>query len=139
DLFSKPAAHLGAGIAAGDGVQFALPAKLVEHVLPAVILKPGILLARVQPERDRAIQCEGWILADEVIRRGVTHLDSGIADGIERLQGGNDLAAGESLDLEFVVGGFSYVFRNRLRRAEGNVQRLRPARGATPFQIWHRL
>src|SRR5205823_5154408 len=30
DLLAKPAAHLGAGVAAGDGVQFGFPAKLIE-------------------------------------------------------------------------------------------------------------
>ncbi len=69
----------------------------------------------------------------------MTHLDRGVAHGVERLQGRNDLAAGKSLDLKFIVGGFGDVFRNRLRGAERNVERLRPARGAAPFQLGHRL
>ncbi len=104
-----------------------------------MILEPGILLARIQSERNRAIEREGRVLADEVVGCGVTHLDGRVGHRIDRLQGGNDFAAGESLDLKFVVGGFRYVFRNRLRRTEGNVERFRPARGAAPFQLGHRL
>src|SRR5207237_5185912 len=88
DLLAKPAAHLGAGVAAGDGVQFGFPAKLIEHVLATVVLEPGILLARVQPERDGAIEREGRVLADEVIGGGVAHLDGGIGYSVERMQGG---------------------------------------------------
>src|SRR5258708_25015882 len=139
NFLADPAAHLGAGIAAGDSVCFVLLAELVEHVLTAVILKPGILLARVQTERNGAIEREGRVLADEVIGGGVTHLDRAIAHRVERLQGWNDLAAGESLNLKLVVGGFRDIFRDRLRCTEGNVERLRPARGTAPFQLWHRL
>src|SRR5262245_11068731 len=39
DLLAKPTAHLGAGIAAGYGIEFGFPAKFIEHVLAAVILK----------------------------------------------------------------------------------------------------
>src|SRR5260370_28230153 len=67
DFLAEPAAHLGAGIAAGDSVCLVLLAELVEHVLTAVILKPGILLARVQTERNGAIEREGRGLAYEVI------------------------------------------------------------------------
>jgi hypothetical protein len=94
---------------------------------------------RIQPEWNGAIEREGRVLADEVIGGGVAHLDRGVGHRIERLQRRNDLAAGESLNLEFVVGGFRDIFRNRLRRTEGNVERLRPARGAAPFQFGHRL
>ena len=133
DLLAETATHLGARVAACDAVDVVLLAELVEHVLAAVILKPGILLARIQPERNRAIKRKGRVLADEVIGGGMTHLDRGVAHRIDRLQGRNDLASGESLNLKLVVGGFGDVFRNRLRRAEGNVERLRPARGAAPF------
>jgi len=40
----------------------------------------------------------------------MTHLDGRIAHGIDRLQGRNDLASGESLNLKLVVGGFGDVF-----------------------------
>jgi len=101
----------GAGVAAGDAVQFVLPAELIEHVLAAVVLNHRVLLARIQPERNGAIQREGRVLADEVIGRGVTHLDRGVAHRIDRLQRRDDLATGERLNLEFIVGGFRDVFR----------------------------
>src|SRR5436853_7485006 len=40
---------------------------------------------------------------------------------------------------ELVGGVCRNVDGNRLRGAEGIVERLRPARGAAPFQLWHRL
>ena len=126
-------------IAAGDGVYFALLAELIEHVLTAVILEPGILLARIQPERNRAIKRKGRVLADEVIGGGVTHLDRYIANCIDRLQCWNDLPAREGLDLKLVVGGFRDIFRNCFGCAEGHIQRLRPTCGAAPLQFRHRL
>src|SRR4051794_30055694 len=102
-----------------------------------MILEPGILLARIQSEWYRAVQRKRRILADEVIGRGVTHLDGGVAYRIKRLKGWNDLAAGKRLDLKFIVGGLRHVFRNRLGRTEWNVERFWPARGATPFQLGH--
>jgi hypothetical protein len=88
------------------------------------MVRIGILLARVQTERNGAIEREGWVLAYEVIGGGVTHLDRAIAHRVDHLQGGNDLASGESLDLEFIIGRFRDLFRNRLRCAVGNVERL---------------
>src|SRR3954451_21606840 len=102
-----------------------------------MILKPGILLTGIQPERDGAIECEGRVLADEVVCSGVTHLYGGVAYRIERLQGRNDLATGKGLNLEFIVGRFRDVFCNRLRRTEGDVERFWPARGTSPFQLGH--
>jgi len=92
-----------------------------------VILEPGVLLARIQPERKRIAQREGRVLADKIIGGGVAHLDGAVAHRIDSLERRNDFASSKALNLEFIVGGFRHVFRQRLGRAIGGVERFRKA------------
>ena len=66
-------------------------------------------------------------------------LDGAVLHGVENLQAGNDLAGGESLDLEFVVGGFADRLGHHLGAAMQRVERFRPARRHAPFDLRHRL
>src|SRR5262249_23693943 len=52
---------------------------------------------------------------------------------------GHDLARGEDLDLELVVGDFANELAEQLGAAVERVEGLRPARGEPPFQFRHRL
>src|SRR5207253_10773447 len=74
DLLAEPAAHLGAGIAPHQVVEIVLPGELVHQLETVAVVEPGVLLAPIEPERDRAEQREGRVLAD--IDRKSTRLNS---------------------------------------------------------------
>ena len=75
DLLAEPAAHLRAGVAAGEVDDVVLGVELAHQLEAVAFVHPRRHLARVQAERDRAAEREGRILAEEVVRRGVRHLD----------------------------------------------------------------
>ena len=59
------------------------------HQLHAVaFVHPGGHLARVQAERNRAVQREGRVLAEEVVRRGVGALDRALLHASTTANGG---------------------------------------------------
>jgi hypothetical protein len=119
----------------GKPIYAELLEELVAEFLAAALIPPGVLLARVQPERHRGVDREGRVLADIIIRDGVAHLDGAVGGGVERLQARHDLAGGKHLDLEFVVGHVSDVFGDLGRAAIDRVQRLREARGHAPLDL----
>ncbi|MGY4352451.1 hypothetical protein ACVWXM_008944 [Bradyrhizobium sp. GM7.3] len=139
DLLAEPAAHLGAGIAAEDGVRLERLQRLVGEVGAAAEMPPGFLMAMVHAERRAGGIGQRRLLADVEIERGLRHVDRSGADRIERLQAGNELAGREGLDLEFVVGGLGNIFRKSLSGAVDSVQRLREARGQAPFDLGRAL
>jgi len=69
----------------------------------------------------------------------MSHLDSTVLHGVEHLQTRNDFTARKSLDLEFVVGGFSDHLGHHLGAAMQRIERLRPARGHAPLDLRRRL
>jgi hypothetical protein len=100
---------------------------------------PGILLARVQAERQRGAEGESGILAEIIISRRVSHLDGAVLHGIEHLEARHDFAGGKNLNLEFIVGDFGDALGHIFRSAVKRIQRFRPACRQTPFQFRHRL
>ena len=135
DLLAEPAAHLGAGIAAGEADHAVLLEELVAELLAAALVPPGVLLARVEAERHRRVDRKGRILADIIIGDGVAHLDGAVGGRVQRLQAGNDFARRKHLDLELVVGHFGDVFRQLLGAAIDRVERLREARRQAPLDL----
>ena len=69
----------------------------------------------------------------------MAHFDGRALHGVEHLEAGHDFAGGESLDLEFVVGGFADHLRHHLGAAMQRIERFRPARRHPPFDFRHRL
>ena len=67
DLLAEPAAHLGAGVAAGKTDHAKFLEELVAELHAAALIPPGILHARIKAERHRGIDRKGRILADVVI------------------------------------------------------------------------
>src|SRR6266536_2651524 len=139
DLFTEPAAHLCAGVAADKRVHVVLLAKLVHQFHAVAVVEPRVLLTGIQPERDGTEQCPGRILADVVVRGGVADLDRAILAGVEHLQCGYDLACGEDLDLKLLVGGLGHVFCDRFASAVERIERFRPTRRQPPSDLRHRL
>ena len=135
DLLAEPAAHLGAGVAAGETDHAVFLEELVAELHAAALIPPGVLHARIEAERHRRIDRKGRILADVIIRDGVAHLDGAVGGRIKRLQARNDFAGGKYLNLEFVVGHFRDVFRELGRAVVNGVERLREARRHAPFDL----
>src|SRR6185437_8174744 len=103
DLLAEPAAHLGAGVAAGKSDHIVLLEELVAEFHAAALIPPGVLHTRIEPEWHRRIDGEGRILADIIIGNGMAHLDGVLGRRVERLQPRNDFASLENLDLKLVV------------------------------------
>ncbi len=125
DLLAKPAAHLGAGVAAGETDHTVFLEELISELHAAALIPPGILLARIEAERYRSIDGECRILADVIIRDGVAHLDGAVGGRVKRLQTRNDFTRGKDLDLKLVVGHFGDVLGKLRGAAVNRVERLR--------------
>src|SRR6476620_1564452 len=67
------------------------------------------------------------------------HFNGAVLYRVEHLQARHDFTGGEKLNLEFVVGGLCDRLAHDVDAAVNCVQRLRPARGYSPFQPWHGL
>src|SRR6478752_4482727 len=67
------------------------------------------------------------------------HFNGAVLYRVEHLQTRHDFTGCEKLDLEFVVGGLCDSLAHDVDAAVNCVQRLRPARGASPFQPRHGL
>ena len=102
-------------------------------------IHPGILHARVEPERDRRAECKGRVFAEIIVGRGVAHFDRAVLHRVGGGKTGHDLACGEHLDLELVVGSVCYRFGKNFRRAIESVERFRETRGQPPLELGHGL
>src|SRR6202011_660390 len=129
DLLAEPAAHLRAGIPGDEAVGVEFFAELIHQLEPIAIEKPRVLLACVEPKWDGTEKCPGRVLANEIVGSRMASLDGAVLDSVEHLEAGHDLACGERLDLELVVGGLRQVFRKSLARPVERVERLLPAGG----------
>ena len=96
---------------------------------------PGVLLTRIHTERDRTVDAEGRILADEVIAGRVPHFDRVVLDRVEDLKRRDDLAAGKGADLELVVGHLGDPLGEVFGAAVDRVEAFRPARRHAPFDL----
>jgi hypothetical protein len=64
------------------------------HQLQAVaFVHPGRHLAAVQAEGNGAVQREGRILAEEVVRRGVGHFDGAVGHAVQHAERGHQFAS----------------------------------------------
>jgi hypothetical protein len=91
-FLAEPAAHLGAGVAHRE-VDDVVAGVELAHQLQAVAFEhPGRHLAAVQAEGDGAVQREGLVLAEEVVRRGVAHLDGAVLHAVDDAEGRHQFA-----------------------------------------------
>ena len=72
-----------------------LGAKLVDQLLAIAVIKPCVLLTRIEAERNGAEQGPGRILANVVVLGTVTQFDRAVLDRVEHLQAGYDFAGSE--------------------------------------------
>src|SRR6185437_8526188 len=132
DLLAEPAAHLRARIGCGNTNDVVSLEEIVEHLAAAAVPVPGSLVPVVEPERHRAIESEGRILADKIVACRMAHLDRVVLHGIEHLQARNDLARGEDAHLELVVGHLGDALGQIFGTAENGVEALGPTRSHAP-------
>ena len=138
DLLAEPAAHLDAGVAARQAVHVVLGVELVEELVAAAVVEPGVHLAAVEAEGEGGADREGRVLAEIVVGAGMGHLDGAVADRVGRLGRADDLARREGLDLELAVGRLGDVFgkRSRRRRRWCRATSGSPTAGATSPPAW---
>jgi hypothetical protein len=139
DLLAEPAAHLTPGVAREQGCDVVAFVKFVEDFLAATEHVPGLVDARVGTEWNRRTEGECRVLAEIIIRRRVSHLDSAVLHGVKNLQARNDFAGGECLNLEFVVGCLANNLGHHFGSAVKSIERFRPTGRQTPFDLRHRL
>ena len=133
DLLAEPAAHLRAGVGRDDADAVVLLPAARSSARGRRRAEPGVHLPGVQAERQRRAESERRVLAPIVIERGVAHLDGAVLHGVEHLQARHDLAGGEDLDLELVVGDLGDALGEIFAAAVERIERLRPACRQPPF------
>jgi hypothetical protein len=139
DFLAIPAAHLRAGVAAGQGIEPLRREELVEQVVAALIIEPGIHLPVVEHERHGSRQRVGRILAPEIVRRSVAHLDRTGGGCVGGLKAGHDFSGGKDLDVEISIRRLAHIIGHRLGGTENGVERLRKRRRASPGNFRRRL
>ena len=100
DLLVEPAAHLHAGIAAGERHQVERLVELAPEIEPAAVVEPRVHLHVGHAKRQRGHELRRGHFALVVIRRVVTHFDGAAAGRIEGLERRYQFASGVHLDLE---------------------------------------
>ncbi len=139
DFLAEPAAHLAARAAEGERTEVVLLVEVVDQLMAAAELEPGIVLALVHGERQAGLEHEVRMLAEVVVGRGLAGLDGAVLDGVGDLQARDDFAGGEGADLELVVGHLADQLGEQLRPAVQRVERLGEARRQTPLHFRHAL
>jgi len=96
------------------------------------VFHPGVHVACGQAEGHSTAEREDGVLAGEVVRRGLRHLDGVVLDGVNHTEGGNDVARSVHRDFELAaresLDGLGEFFGG----AEDGGQRLGEAAGQAP-------
>src|SRR5262249_56286953 len=74
DLLSKPSAHLRTGIAGDKTIDVRFLGEFVHEFHAVAVVKPGILLAGVEAERNGTEKCPSRILAHILLNTSMTQL-----------------------------------------------------------------
>src|SRR6185369_97139 len=128
---TRVACRLGVEIVSGE--------EFVQHLLATADKPPGVLQTRIEAEGNAGRKGEGRVLAPVVIKRGLAHLDGSVSHFVHHLQGREQLAAREWLNLELPVGSFGEILCDRFSAAIDRVEALWKARRHAPFELRHRL
>jgi hypothetical protein len=121
DLLAEPAAHLHAGVAAGEGDDVVVAVELVEQLLAIAVVDPGVELAGIHAEGNRGADAEGLVLADIVVGAGVAGFDGAVLHHVQCLAARGDFATGKNLDLELAAGDGGDALRQHFGAAVNRV------------------
>ena len=124
DLLAEPSAHLRAGVAGGEIDDAVLGVELAHQLQAVALVHPGGHLAAVQAEGNRASQRESLVLAEEVVRRGLRHLDRSLLHAIDHAEGRHQLARRMGGYLELAPGHGAHGLGEDFSAAVQRVQRL---------------
>src|SRR6185295_6155267 len=75
DFLAEPAAHLAAGAAEDEGAELVLLVVLVDQLMPAAVIEPGVVFALVHGEGQAGLEHEVRALAEVVVGRRLAGLD----------------------------------------------------------------
>ena len=135
DFLLEPAAHLRARVETGKGMTVEAFQVVVEQLAAAALIPPGVVLARVHAEGDDRAKRHRRVLADVVVHDGLAGFDGAVLHRVEHLKARDDLAGGEHLDLELVVGRLRHPLHDVFRGADQRIEALGIARGHAPFDV----
>ena len=139
DFLAEPAAHLAAGAAEDEGAEVVFLVELVDQLVAAAEIAPGVVLALVHGERQAGLEHEVRMLAEVVVGGGLAGLDGAVLHGVGDLQARDDFAGGEGADLELAVRHLADHLGEQLGAAVERVERLGEARRQTPLHFRHAL
>jgi len=91
--------------------------------------------ARTHAERDAAVEREGLVLAEEVVRRGMCAVDRALLDRIDDAEGGNEFATRVDRDHELAAGGVRDVLGEGFAGAIDGFERFGEARCQPPADL----
>ena len=136
DLGVEPAAHLTAGVAGRelDGVE-AVGVHALQQLQPAALVEPGVLLAGVEPERQRRAERRQLGEAGVVVARRVADRVGAGLDVLQHLQRRHQLAARARRDAEAVAGQGGDRLGEHDRAAVDGVEVGRPAGRHLPLDL----
>ncbi|MND48839.1 hypothetical protein D3C80_397710 [compost metagenome] len=135
DFLAEPAPHLRPGIAGRQTVNVMLGIELVHQRVAVTLVEPGIGQSRIHAERNCRPDRKCRILADEIVRAGVAHLDRSGRDCVSRLQAGHDFAGGERLDGKVAIRSRRDMLGNVVSAAIDRIERFRKRRRETPCNL----
>ena len=132
DFLAVPAAHLRAGVAAGEVDDVVLGVELAHQLQAVALVHPRGHLPAVQAEGDGATEREHLVLAEEVVGRGVRHFHGALLHAVDHAEGGHQLAGRVGADLELAARHRLHPGGEDLGAAVDGVQRLGEAGGEAP-------
>ena len=97
------------------------------------------MLSGIKTEWQAGTDRKCGILANIVVRCGVSHFHGAVLHGIEHLQAGHNLTGGKNANLKFIIGNFREALGKNLGGAVNRVETFRKTRGQTPLDSRLRL
>jgi hypothetical protein len=122
-----------------EGTEVVVLVELLDQLVAAAMVAPGIVLTLVHGERQAGLEHKGRMLAEEVVGRRLAALDGAVLHRIGDLQARDDLARGERADLELAVGHLADHLGEQLGAAIERIERLGKAGRQTPLYGRHAL
>jgi len=123
ERLAEPTAHLGTSIAHGEIDDVVTTVEVAQQLHAIAFKHPRIHLALVQAEWNGTAQGEGFVLAKEIIRGGIGHVDGTVLDRIDHTESRHDFSGCMGADLDLATGQFLDFGSKNFGATEQGVQR----------------